>query len=85
MELLEAGGTLLVIVAMIGAGVELSGFMIRLTERMYTTWKRGTTSRKTTVYRYRETYVDFADLVQPVPTTRDSVPASAATLSTVGT
>lgn len=85
MEFLEAGGMLLVIITMIGMGIKLSRIFARLTERMYTAWKHGITSRKTTVYQYRETYVDFADLIPQAPTILDSVPASAAMLSTVGT
>lgn len=80
MEILEAGGTLLVIVFMMWVGIRLA-----IRAERYTAWKRGTTSRKTTVYRYRETYVDFATLVNKAPSTPVSVPERAATLSTVGT
>ena len=80
MEFLEAGGTLLVVVFMMWIGIRLA-----VRAERYTAWKRGTTSRKTTVYRYREIYVDFATLANEVPSTPVSVPASAAMLSTVGT
>jgi hypothetical protein len=68
MEFLETGGTLLVIVFMMWVGIQLA-----VRAERYTTWKRGTTSRKTTVSQLamvqspeylRETYVDFADLAR---------------------
>lgn len=80
MEFLEAAGTLLVIILMFGIGINLA---LRM-ERLYAKWMHGTTSKKTTVYQWKETYVNFADLNHKVPTIRDSVPQDAATLPVVG-
>lgn len=78
-EVLELGGTLLVIVIMIMLAFHAAG----LAERLYIRCKVGLVSTRTTTFQRREIFVNFADLVRQESSISDSAHKSAAMLSGV--